>query len=328
MRVGPLALGTNDILPLMGKKTIYDANFYMNLSIPIGHKIKDKDKDHVSNKKDECRKEAGPWASFGCPILDSDEDGIMDKDDDCPNTPGLVAFNGCPDSDKDGIRDSEDKCPETAGIEKFNGCPDTDGDGIQDKQDACPETAGDIRYNGCPDTDGDGLIDNEDACPEVAGVAENKGCPYGDEDNDGVTNNLDDCPKTPGPVENNGCPIIEEEVAEKLDIAFKNLEFESGRATIKVSSYVSMDELAKVMIDNPEIQLLVEGHTDNIGNDSSNQILSENRAEAVKTLLIAKGIAGNRVKTFGFGESKPVASNDTAEGRQANRRVEMTIVFE
>ena len=355
MRVGPLALGTNDILPLMGKKTIYDANFYMNLSIPIGHKIKDKDKDHVSNKKDECRKEAGPWASFGCPILDSDEDGIMDKDDDCPNTPGLVAFNGCPDSDKDGIRDSEDKCPETAGIEKFNGCPDTDGDGIQDsaddcpevvgieefngcpdtdgdgiqdKQDSCPETAGDIRYNGCPDTDGDGLIDNEDACPEVAGAAENKGCPYGDEDNDGVTNNLDDCPKTPGPVENNGCPIIEEEVAEKLDIAFRNLEFESGRAAIKVSSYVSMDELAKVMIDNPEIQLLVEGHTDNIGNDSSNQILSENRANAVKTLLIAKGITGNRVKTFGFGESKPVASNETPEGRQANRRVEMTIVFE
>ena len=328
MRVGPLALGTNDILPLMGKKTIYDANFYMNLSIPIGKKIKDKDKDHVSKKMDDCPKEAGPWASLGCPILDSDEDGIMDKDDDCPNTPGLVAFNGCPDSDKDGIRDSEDKCPETAGIEKFNGCPDTDGDGIQDKQDSCPETAGDIRYNGCPDTDGDGLIDNEDACPEVAGVLENKGCPYGDEDNDGVTNNLDDCPKTPGPVENNGCPIIEEEVAEKLDIAFKNLEFESGKATIKVSSYVSMDELAKVMIDNPEIQLLVEGHTDNIGNDSSNQILSENRAEAVKTLLIAKGIAGNRVKTFGFGESKPVASNDTAEGRQANRRVEMTIVFE
>ena len=328
MRIGPLALGTNDILPLMGKKTIYDANFYMNLSIPIGKKIRDKDKDHVSKKMDDCPKEAGPWEAKGCPDQDKDDDGILDSDDDCPEIAGIKKFNGCPDTDGDGIKDSDDACPEVVGIEEFQGCPDSDKDGIQDSEDDCPTLAGLIDFNGCPDTDEDGLMDSEDDCPTVAGPIDNKGCPFNDDDNDGVLNKDDDCPKTFGPKENKGCPIIEKEVEEALDLAFTNLEFESGRAIIKQSSYFSLGELAQIMKDHPEINLLVEGHTDNVGAEASNQLLSEKRATAVKNLLVGKGINAGRIIVEAFGETKPVATNETAAGKQANRRVEMAITYD
>jgi outer membrane protein OmpA-like peptidoglycan-associated protein len=326
LRVGPLALGTNDILPLMGKKNIYDANFYMNLSIPITKKIKDKDKDHVSNKKDECKKDPGPWVSLGCP--DKDKDGITDDKDACPDVAGLEKFKGCPDKDNDGIEDAKDACPDLAGLEKFKGCPDTDGDGVEDAKDDCPKDFGLEAFNGCADTDGDGLRDIEDDCPMVAGPKENKGCPFADDDKDGVINAEDACPKTPGPKENKGCPVLEKEVEKALDLAFKNLEFETGKAIIKKSSFTSLETLSTIMKEHPEYTLLVEGHTDNVGDDASNMKLSENRANAVKTLLEGKGVKAERIITKAYGETKPVATNDTAEGRQQNRRVELTIKFD
>jgi outer membrane protein OmpA-like peptidoglycan-associated protein len=327
VRLGPLAFGTNDILPLMGKKTIYDANVYMNLSIPITKKVKDKDKDLVSNKMDDCKKEPGVWSNKGCPDNDSDNDGIVDGEDDCPEVAGLKELNGCPDTDKDGIADKEDTCPDVAGLEAFNGCPDTDEDGFQDSEDDCPEVAGIEAFRGCPDTDGDGLKDSEDSCPEVAGPIENKGCPFDDDDKDGVLNKDDDCPKTFGTKENKGCPVIEKEVEEALDLAFKNLEFEIGKDIIKLSSYVSLQGLYKILKDHPEYDLIIEGHTDNEGSDASNLLLSQKRAQAVKNLLVEKGIEASRVETKFFGETKPVDSNETAAGRQANRRVELTITF-
>lgn len=357
IRLGPLAFGTNDILPLMGKKKIYDANVYMNLSFPIAKKLKDKDKDHVSRKKDDCRKEPGPWDALGCPDQDSDKDGILDSEDDCPDVAGIKKFNGCPDTDGDGIIDSQDECPEVVGTEEFKGCPDSDKDGIQDSEDDCPTLAGLEEFGGCPDTDSDGLMDSEDDCPTVAGPLDNKGCPLNDDDNDGVMNDDDDCPKvsgpadnngcpypdadkdgvfdkddecpnTFGPIENKGCPVLEKEVEEALDLAFKNLEFETGKAIIKQSSYFSLGELAQIMEMHPEYNLLIEGHTDNIGSEASNQLLSEKRATAVKTLLMGKGIDSGRIQTKAYGESKPIESNETAAGRQANRRVELKIIFE
>lgn len=325
MRVGPLAIGTNDILPLMGKKNIYDANFYVNLSVPITKKLRDKDKDHVSRKMDECRREAGPWEAKGCPNKDRDEDGVNDEEDDCPDVAGLKDLNGCPDEDKDGVKDSEDLCPDVAGLEEFKGCPDTDGDGIEDSKDDCPEVAGLEAFNGCPDSDEDGLKDSEDECPNVAGPKENKGCPINDTDKDGVLNDEDECPETFGPVANKGCPELEKEVEEALDLAFKNLEFETGKAIIKTVSYVSLNDLARIMNDHPEFLLLVEGHTDNVGSDANNLALSQKRADAVKTALVAKGVDASKIETKAYGESKPVDTNDTAAGRQNNRRVEMTI---
>jgi outer membrane protein OmpA-like peptidoglycan-associated protein len=202
LRMGPLVIGTNDITPLMGKETVYGANFYMAMNVPIFRSLKDRDKDHVSRKMDECRRKAGSWATKGCP--DSDGDGIADSEDACPEVAGIAKFNGCPDTDEDGIQDSEDNCPKDAGIAKFKGCPDTDGDDIMDKQDDCPEEAGLVEYKGCPDTDGDKIIDSEDACPEVAGIPEFEGCP--DSDGDGLQDSEDDCPDKAGLKEFNGCP--------------------------------------------------------------------------------------------------------------------------
>ena len=287
----------------------------------------DKDKDGIPDKDDACPEEAGDKAFNGCP--DRDNDSIIDSKDDCPDTPGLPAFKGCPDTDGDGIKDSDDACPEVPGPIVNNGCPDTDNDGLFDFIDECPTEFGPKENNGCPwpDTDGDGLLDKDDKCPDLAGPKENDGCPYTDTDGDGVLDKDDECPATPGPVENKGCPVIEEEVAEILQTAFDNLEFQSGKDVIKEESKPSLSELAEVLLKKTEWKLQIAGHTDNVGNDQNNLVLSKKRAEAVKAFMVEKGIDESRLSTLFFGETQPIDTNDTPAGRQKNRRVEMTIIF-
>jgi outer membrane protein OmpA-like peptidoglycan-associated protein len=111
-----------------------------------------------------------------------------------------------------------------------------------------------------------------------------------------------------------------------LKEAFNNLEFEFGNAVIKTESYPYIDELATVLMAQPTWRLDIAGHTDNLGSDKTNMALSKARAEAVKSFLVQKGIAENRINIYYFGESKPIASNDTEEGRAKNRRVEFRIV--
>lgn len=287
----------------------------------------DKDGDKIPDKDDKCPELAGIPQFNGCP--DRDNDSIIDPEDDCPDTPGLAAFRGCPDTDGDGIKDEEDACPEVAGPLVNQGCPDTDNDGIFDFLDNCPTVAGPKENGGCPwpDTDNDGLLDKDDDCPNLAGPIKNKGCPYQDTDSDGVLDKDDDCPATAGPVSNKGCPVIELEVQEILKTAFDNLEFETGKDIIKDASLPSLTELAEVLQKKPTWGLQISGHTDNVGDDQKNMILSKKRAEAVKNFMISKGIDANRLNVLYFGETMPIATNDTPEGRQKNRRVEMKIIF-
>ena len=235
-----------------------------------------------------------------------------------------------PDRDGDGILDKDDLCPDTPGLKEFKGCPDTDGDGLFDAIDDCPKTFGPKENNGCPypDTDGDGLLDNADDCPSIAGPIENKGCPYEDTDGDGLLDKDDECPKTAGPIENKGCPIIEEKEQEVLNTAFSNLEFETNLDVIKSGSKPALTELANTLKKKPDWKLKLSGHTDNVGDDDANMILSKKRAESVKNFLSAKGIDEGRILTEFFGESKPIAANDTSAGRQKNRRVEFKIIFD
>lgn len=288
----------------------------------------DRDGDKIVDKDDACPDLAGVIAFNGCP--DRDNDSIIDPKDDCPDEAGLAAFNGCPDKDGDGIKDSEDACPDVAGPLANQGCPDTDNDGLFDFVDNCPTEAGPKENNGCPwpDTDGDGLIDKDDDCPNLAGPAKNKGCPYIDTDGDGILDKDDDCPTVKGVPENKGCPKIEVAEQEILNTAFENLEFNTGNAIIKDVSYASLNELAALLIKKKEWKLQISGHTDNVGDAQKNLVLSKQRAEAVKAYLIAKGVEASRLNTLFFGETQPVATNDTAEGRQKNRRVEMTVVFQ
>ncbi|MBS1947840.1 MAG: OmpA family protein [Bacteroidetes bacterium] len=230
------------------------------------------------------------------------------------------------DRDGDGIVDSLDACPDVAGLPQFKGCPDTDGDGIPDKDDKCPNVAGVARYNGCPipDTDGDGVNDEIDKCPNVAGVARYNGCPIPDTDGDGVNDEEDKCPNVAGVKENQGCPLIKEEIVKKVAYDAKNIFFNTGSAKLLAKSFKSLNEVAKILKEDANLKLDIEGHTDNTGKPEKNQALSENRAKAVMEYLNAKGgIEASRLSSAGYGDTKPIASNKTAKGRAMNRRVEL-----
>ena len=233
-------------------------------------------------------------------VLDRDGDGVLDADDKCPDVAGSTALAGCPDRDGDGITDADDKCPDVAGLAKYQGCPipDTDGDGINDEQDKCPTVKGFARYQGCPipDTDGDGVNDEEDKCPTRV-----------------------------GPASNQGCPVIAKEVIEKINFAAKNVFFATGSFKLLPKSFKSLDEVVKLLKEDETLTIDIDGHTDAQGSDESNQVLSDNRAGAVKNYLVGKGVSETRLKSAGYGETKPVADNTTAAGRAKNRRTEMTV---
>ncbi|MFN8415196.1 MAG: OmpA family protein [Cytophagaceae bacterium] len=264
---------------------------------------------------------------------DSDGDGVPDSRDQCIHTPKgePVTPFGCPyDVDFDGVFDYQDSCKNEPGPKENHGCPwgDKDGDGILDNVDACPDVFGLKEFKGCPDSDGDGIPDNLDKCPKQPGVAQYEGCPapFLDKDGDGVNDYEDLCPDTPGSKANRGCPELKPEEKAAIQKAFENLLFETGKDVIMSSSYHSLDELAKVLINNPKYKLYLEGHTDNVGDDDANLDLSKRRAASVKRYLVSKGIDSSRITTDGFGETKPKATNDTPEGRKLNRRVEMLII--
>ena len=258
---------------------------------------------------------------------DTDGDGIYDKDDACPEVPGLAEFNGCPDSDGDGIEDAKDDCPNEAGLAEFNGCPDTDGDGVPDNKDDCPTVPGLKALNGCPDADGDGVADHLDECPNEAGPAANKGCPWPDRDGDGVLDKDDKCPDVKGTVANNGCPEVKPtvEVMKQLNEYARTILFDTGKATFKKESIQTLESMHAIFHEYPEANFALEGYTDSVGSDKSNQLLSERRANAVRDWLIANGINQDRLTAKGFGEENPIDSNKTAGGRTNNRRVEVKL---
>jgi outer membrane protein OmpA-like peptidoglycan-associated protein len=105
------------------------------------------------------------------------------------------------------------------------------------------------------------------------------------------------------------------------------VQFASGKATILPASAATLDEAARVMIEHPEItKVEVEGHTDSTGGKAMNQKLSQKRAEAVRAGLVQRGVSAGRIEAKGYGETRPIAPNDTPLGREANRRVEISIV--
>lgn len=257
---------------------------------------------------------------------DTDGDGVYDKYDECPNTPGLKEFSGCPDSDGDGIPDKDDKCPDTPGLPEFDGCPDTDGDGIPDPQDECPEVAGTKEMNGCPDADGDGVPDHKDECPDEKGPAENNGCPWPDTDGDGVLDKDDMCPEVAGTKANNGCPEVTDEVQKELNDYAKTINFSTGKTTITKDSQEALDAIISILDEYPNAKFTVEGHTDTVGSAKNNMELSEARALSVKNFLTENGVDEFRLSSKGYGETKPIKTNNTNSGRAANRRVEINLV--
>ncbi len=147
-----------------------------------------------------------------------------------------------------------------------------------------------------------------------------------DPDGDGVMDKIDSCPTIPGPASNRGCPLIEKADREVLDFAMRAVQFDLGRATLKVESFTILDKVAKIMKKYPDYNLSIEGHTDNTGSDQFNLDLSERRAKVCYEYLISIGIPVSRLSYAGFGPKKPISSNSNETGRYLNRRVEFNLL--
>jgi outer membrane protein OmpA-like peptidoglycan-associated protein len=159
----------------------------------------------------------------------------------------------------------------------------------------------------------------------------------GDQDGDGVFDRRDRCPDTPPntPVHHNGCPFPEyastapvmeaDEPAVPVRVEL-DVKFDFDKSVVKADSHADIKSLADFMKQYPQTTTVVEGHTDAIGSDAYNQGLSERRANAVRDVLVEQhGIDLNRVSAVGYGESRPVADNDSESGRAINRRVEAAV---
>ena len=235
-----------------------------------------------------------------------------------------MALNGCPDKDMDGIADKDDRCPDMAGPASLRGCPDSDNDGVANVDDKCPNSKSGYKVdaNGCAmDNDKDGIMNEDDLCPDMAGPASLKGCP--DSDGDGVADINDRCPNIKGTITNKGCPEITPEVEKKITQIASKIFFETNSDKLKVASLVQLDELVVILKEYETANLTIGGHTDSKGTDAYNLTLSQKRMETVKQYLIEKGISESRLTATGYGESTPIADNNTTLGRAKNRRVEL-----
>jgi outer membrane protein OmpA-like peptidoglycan-associated protein len=298
--------------------------------------------------------------SFDPSTLDRDHDGVPNRDDKCINIPedrdGFEDEDGCPerDNDGDGIDDALDRCPndpeDIDNYEDGDGCPDVDNDrdGFLDVEDRCPNRPENLNNyqdeDGCPDvipigdTDGDGLTDDVDRCPydaeDLDTFEDEDGCPDPDNDFDGVLDAVDECPfekETYNGVEDeDGCPdeAAPRVIVEKARIKITdNIYFETASSEIKIISYELMNEIVAVVKAHPELlKIRIEGHTDNVGDDLYNLKLSQSRAESVAQFLIDAGVESGRLDPAGFGEARPISTNDTNQGRSENRRVEFLII--
>jgi len=303
-------------------------DFYLLHTVGITYnfgKKKDADKDGVSDRNDKCPDTPLNVAvdKAGCP-LDADKDGVPDYLDKCPDVAGVKILNGCPDKDSDGITDKDDRCPDVAGPANLKGCPDKDGDGVPDIDDQCPDTKAGYKVdaNGCPmDNDKDGIVNEVDRCPEAAGPESLKGCP--DTDGDGVADIDDRCPAIVGTIANKGCPEIAKADSIRITQIASKIFFEFNSDKLKVASLSQLDELVVILKKYETANLLIEGHADSKGADAYNLTLSQKRTDAVKTYLMGKGIMESRLTAIGYGETRPIADNNTDAGRAKNRRVEL-----
>lgn len=175
------------------------------------------------------------------------------------------------------------------------------------------------------DSDGDGVPDDADQCPGTpAGAAvDAKGCEL-DDDGDGVVNSKDQCPDTPARalVDDTGCQkYLSKDVKQTLYV-----QFGLDKSEVRKTSYPELEDLANKMYQYPSANLVLEGYTDSTGSASYNQNLSEQRAAAVKKVLVDHfGVDNSRITTSGHGEDSPVATNKTRDGRAQNRRVVATM---
>ena len=276
---------------------------------------------------DKCPTELGPANNEGCPLgnPDTDKDGLCD--------PWVTEKNML--EQYDGICSGVDKCPTEAGEAFAQGCPmespDPDGDSLCSPWVTKQKMLDQFKE----------MCRGYDRCELEAGPEWNKGCPIEDDpdpDKDGVCSEwvatkklqkefesvctgIDRCPDEPGD-DGHGCP---KKAVEKLD----GVTFKSGKATLESNAKKILQNVAKKLVNEDsykDLKIVIQGHTDNVGKEKTNQKLSENRAKEVMKVLTKAGVKKDRIKAIGMGSSCPVDDNSTAEGREMNRRIEMHFV--
>ncbi len=219
---------------------------------------------------------------------------------------------------------------ENGGADQFK-IIDSDNDGVMDELDIEPNTPAGVMVYGngkAVDSDKDGLPDYKDKCPLKYGPISNEGCPLKvDSDGDGIMDGEDLCPNTPGVIENRGCPERKEEntttINQQISFLATSIYFDTNSDKIKSISFTSIDKIIVLMKKVPNVNFIIEGHTDNRNSDRYNLYLSQRRANSVKRYMVSKGISNENLQSIGYGESRPKFSNENAGGRQLNRRVEI-----
>ncbi|WP_269618902.1 OmpA family protein [Zhongshania sp. BJYM1] len=200
---------------------------------------------------------------------------------------------------------------------------DSDGDGIADSDDRCPETlaAAVVDSYGCADSDNDGIIDTIDHCPKTP-PGENVdqfGCV--DSDNDGVKNGDDQCPRTAA-----GARVMRNGCSAKQSVGLESIWFDYGTADISNEAHEQLAHVAEVLMLKPKYRLALQGHSDSSGSSDVNYRLSRIRANAVKNQLMALGVTSDRIDIEAYGDTMPIADNNTDEGRAKNRRVALRVI--
>jgi len=275
---------------------------------------------------------------------DTDADGVPNKNDRCPDTPkgAVVDAGGCPvDTDGDKVFDGLDKCAGTpaGAVVDASGCPlDTDADGVYDGIDKCADTPKGVLVDaqGCPmDTDGDQVFDGPDKCPDTprGSHVDANGCPL-DADGDGVPDGIDTCPFTPAgaPVNAGGCPIVqgpyERDLLDDWVIRLSDIEFVPDSVKLTPQGLARVDSVGAVLAQWPMLKFEVAVHSDNFGEEARRQSLSHLRARYILQRIYSSYPSLNAKNYYytGYGDTQPVASNKTAEGRAANRRVEFRLM--
>ncbi len=276
---------------------------------------------------DKCPTEAGPEWNKGCAAEDPDpdQDGVCSP---------WVTKQKMLDQFKE-VCTGKDQCEDEAGPAWNKGCPADDPD--PDKDGLCsPWVAKQNMLDQFKD-----VCKGKDRCEDEAGPEWNYGCPSDedpDPDQDGVCSEwvttkkltkqfesvckgIDRCPDVSGD-DGHGCP---KKAPEKLD----GVTFKSGKATLESNAKKILKGIAKKLVENDEykdLQIVIQGHTDNVGKEAKNIKLSKQRAESVMKELTKAGVKKNRIKAIGMGPTCPVDDNSTADGREMNRRIEMLFV--
>ena len=234
------------------------------------------------------------------------------------------------DTDGDGVKDHKDLCPEVPGSKKFKGCPmeysaymakmkaeedariaaEAEAARIKAEEEKRQMEAEAMRLK----AEEEARVDAEMKAKEAAEAkAQAEAAAKAKADAEAAARAKAEATKM-------------SEVKASFDAALRGIKFNSSKSTFKQESFTLMDNVVSVMQKYPDFNVSIEGHTDSQGGEAANTKLSISRANAVKDYLVSKGVNATRLTTKGLGEYRPIADNNTAEGRAQNRRVEFVIV--